>query len=218
MAAAREAMRLCYEDEALQGVQLAKALYVQAPLLNAVGRKSEAKVVAKEMVSILEALGEDEPHLKHFLSIARALLSNLLLDTNEYDEALAVAQDAIKAARALIGVECPILSITPLIKARVLAARGEKSSAYIAAVQNVRHLRDLTSERPSFATFLANPFVFSSLPPHSGILLESTKKCRRGRVPSHPTHVRTAGLRSTLRRGSRTAHATMRSRGRDEPP
>src|SRR5713226_3539623 len=46
MIAAREAVRLCYEDEALQGVQLAKALYVQGPLLHAVGRKSEAKVVA----------------------------------------------------------------------------------------------------------------------------------------------------------------------------
>lgn len=164
LSAAQEAVHLCYEDQALQGVQLAKALYIQAPLLNAVGRKSEAKVVAKEMVSILGALGEDKPHLKHFLSLARAFLSDLLLDMNEYDEALAVVQDAIKSARALIGVvdsRSP-LSIALLVKARVLAARGEKASAYTAAVQAVRHLRDLTSDRPAFTTFLANALILSS--------------------------------------------------------
>ena len=164
LSAVQEAVHLCYEDQALQGVQLAKALYIQAPLLNAVGRKSEAKVVAKEMVSILGALGEDKPHLKHFLSLARAFLSDLLLDMNEYDEALAVVQDAIKSARALIGVvdsRSP-LSVALLIKGRVLAARGEKASAYTAAVQAVRHLRDLTSDRPSFTTFLANALILSS--------------------------------------------------------
>lgn len=187
--AASEAVRLCYEDEALQGVQLAKALYVQAPLLNAVGRKSEAKVVAKEMVSILEALGEDKPHLKHFLSLARALLSNLLLDMNENDEALAVAQDAIKAARALIGVvdSRPALSIALLIKARVLAARGEKSSAYIAAVQAVRHLRDLTSERPAFTTFLANALVLSSRYLHTAGFYWEARKNAEEAVESHST-------------------------------
>ena len=164
LSAAQEAVHLCYEDQALQGVQLAKVLYIQAPLLNAVGRKSEAKVVAKEMVSILGALGEDKSHLKHFLSLARAFLSDLLLDMNEYDEALAVVQDAIKSARALIGVvdsRSP-LSIALLIRARVLAARGEKASAYTAAVQAVRHLRDLTSDRAPFTTFLANALILSS--------------------------------------------------------
>ena len=189
MTAVREAVRLCYEDEALQGVQLAKALYVQAPLLNAAGRKSEAKVVAKETVSILETLGEDKPHLKHFLSLARALLSNLLLDMNEYDEALAVAQDAIKAARALIGVvdSRPALSIALLIKARVLAARGEKSSAYIAAVQAVRHLRDLTSERPAFTTFLANALVLSSRYLHTAGFYWEARKNAEEAVESHRT-------------------------------
>ncbi|KAI0294937.1 hypothetical protein BC826DRAFT_1104412 [Russula brevipes] len=138
------AVQLCYEDEALQGVQLAKALHIQAPLLYAAGRKSEAKVAAREMVSILEAL-DDKPHLKHFLSLARASLSDLLLDMEEYQEALAVAEDAIKSARALIGVvdSRSALSIALLIKARILAGR-ENGSAYVAAVQAVRHLRDLT--------------------------------------------------------------------------
>ena len=187
--AVREAVRLCYEDEALQGVQLAKALYVQAPLLNTVGRKSEAKVVAKEMVSILGALGEDKPHLKHFLSLARALFSDLLLDMNEYDEALAVAQDAIKAARALIGVvdSRPALSIALLVKARVLAAQGEKSSAYIAAVQAVRHLRDLTSERPAFAAFLANALVLSSRYLHTAGFYWEARKNAEEAVESNRT-------------------------------
>ena len=189
MTAAREAVRLCYEDEALQGVQLAKALYVQSQLLNAVGRKSEAKVVAKEMVSILGALGEDKPHLKHFLSLARALFSNLLFDMNEYDEALAVAQDAIKAARALIGVvdSRPALSLALLTKARVLAARGEKSSAYIAAVQAVRHLRDLTSERPAFTTFLANALILSSRYLHTAGFYWEARKNAEEAVESHRT-------------------------------
>lgn len=189
MTAAGEAVRLCYEDEALQGVQLAKALYVQAPLLNAVGRKSEAKVVAKEMVSILGALADDKPHLKHFLSLARALFSDLLLDMNEYDEALAVAQDAIKSARALIGVvdSRPALSIALLIKARVLAARGEKSSAYIAAVQAVRHLRDLTSERPTFTTFLSNALVLSSRYLHTAGFYWEARKNAEEAVESNRT-------------------------------
>ena len=189
MTAAREAVRLCYEDEALQGVQLAKALYVQAPLLNAAGRKSEAKVVAREMVSILGALGEDKPHLKRFLSLARALFSNLLLDMNEYDEALAVAQDAIKDARALIGMvdSRPALSIALLIKARVLSARGEKSSAYSVTVQAVRHLRDLTSERPAFATFLANSLVLSSRYLHTAGFYWEARKNAEEAVESHRT-------------------------------
>jgi len=157
-------VKLCYEDRALQGVQLAKALLVQAPLLNAVGRKSEAKVVARQAVSILGTLGEEKPHLRHFLSLARASLSDLLLDMEEYDEALAVVQDAIKSARALIGVvdSRPALSIALLVKARILAERGEKGSAYVMAVQALRHLRDLTSERPAFTTFLAHALVLSS--------------------------------------------------------
>ncbi|KAI0003756.1 hypothetical protein BJV74DRAFT_811557 [Russula compacta] len=164
MTAASGAVQLCYEDQALQGVQLSKALHVQAPLLDAIGRRSEAKVVAREMVSILGALGDDKPHLKHFLSLAQASLSNLLLDTEEYDEALAVIQDAIKSVRALIGVvdSRPTLSIALLIKARILAARREKGSAYVAAVQAVRHLRDLRAERPVFTTFLAHALVLSS--------------------------------------------------------
>ena len=189
MTAAREAVHLCYEDEALQGVQLAKALYVQAPLLNAVGRKSEAKIVAKEMVSILGTLGEDKPHLKHFLSLARALLSDILLDMNEHDEALAVAQDAINAARALIGAvdSRPALSIALLIKARVLAARGGISSAYIATVQAVRHLRDLTSERPAFTTFLANALVLSSRFLHKAGFYWEARKNAEEAVESHRT-------------------------------
>lgn len=189
LAAAQEAVHLCYEDQALQGVQLAKALYIQAPLLNAAGRKSEAKVVAKEMVSILGALGEDKPHLKHFLSLARALLSDILLDMNEYDEALAVAQDAIKSARALIGVvdSRPALSIALLVKARVLAARGDKASAYIAAVQAVRHLRDLTSERPAFTTFLADALILSSRYLHTAGFYWEARKHAEEAVETHRT-------------------------------
>ncbi|KAI9461183.1 hypothetical protein F5148DRAFT_1215570 [Russula earlei] len=146
----------CYEDEALQGVQLAKALLVQAPLLHAAGRKSEAKVVARRMVSILEDLGEDKSHLKHLLSLARASLSDIFLDMEEYDEAL--------SARSLIGLvdSRTALSIALLIKARVKAARGEDDSAYTSAIQAVRHLRDLASERPGFTMFLANALVLSS--------------------------------------------------------
>ena len=187
LSAVQEAVHLCYEDQALQGVQLAKALYIQAPLLNAVGRKSEAKVVAKEMVSILGALGEDKPHLKHFLSLARAFLSDLLLDMNEYDEALAVVQDAIKSARALIGVvdsRSP-LSIALLVKARVLAARGEKASAYTAAVQAVRHLRDLTSDRPAFTTFLANALILSSRYLHAAGFYWEARKTAEEAVELH---------------------------------
>ena len=189
LTAAQEAVHLCYEDQALQGVQLAKALYIQAPLLSAVGRKSEAKVVAKEMVSILGALGEDKPHLKHFLSLARALLSDILLDTNENDEALAVAQDAIKSARALIGVvdSRPALSIALLMKARVLAARKDKASAYIAAVQAVRHLRDLTSERPAFTTFLAHALILSSRYLHTAGFYWEARKNAEEAVETHRT-------------------------------
>ena len=189
LTAAQEAVHLCYEDQALQGVQLAKALYIQAPLLSAVGRKSEAKVVAKEMVSILGALGEDKPHLKHFLSLARALLSDILLDTNENDEALAVAQDAIKSARALIGVvdSRPALSIALLMKARVLAARRDKASAYIAAVQAVRHLRDLTSERPAFTTFLAHALILSSRYLHTAGFYWEARKNAEEAVETHRT-------------------------------
>jgi len=164
MATVSEAVQACYEDEALQGVQLAKALLTQAPLLNAAGRKSEAKVVARRMVSILEAPGEDKPHLKHLLTLAQASLSDILLDMEDYDEALAVARDAIKSARSLIGVvdSRSALSIALLTKARILTARGEKGFAYTAAIQAVRHLRDLTSERPVFTTFLAHALVLSS--------------------------------------------------------
>ena len=164
MTAASGAVQLCYEDQALQGVQLSKALHVQALILDAIGRRSEAKVVAREMVSILGALGDDKPHLKHFLSLAQASLSDLLLDMEEYDEALAVVQDAIKSARTLIGVvdSRGALSIALLIKARILAARRENGTAYVAAVQAVRHLRDLRAERPVYATFLAHALVLSS--------------------------------------------------------
>lgn len=189
IAAAHEAVRLCYEDQALQGVQLAKALYIQAPLLNAVGRKAEAKVVAKEMVSILGALGEDKPHLKRFLSLAQAFLSDILLDMKEYDEALARAQDGINSARALIGVvdSRPALSIALLIKARVLAARREKSSAYISAVHAVRHLRDLTSERPTFTTFLAHALVLSSRYLHAAGFYWEARKGAEEAVQVHQT-------------------------------
>ena len=189
IAAAHEAVRLCYEDQALQGVQLAKALYVQAPLLNAVGRKAEAKVVAKEMVSILGALGEDKPHLKRFLSLAQAFLSDILLDMKEYDEALARAQDGINSARALIGVvdSRPALSIALLIKARVLAARREKSSAYISAVHAVRHLRDLTSERPTFTTFLAHALLLSSRYLHAAGFYWEARKGAEEAVQVHQT-------------------------------
>jgi tetratricopeptide (TPR) repeat protein len=162
--AASEAVKLCYEDQALQGVQLAKALLVQAPLLNAVERKSEAKVVAREALSILGTLGEDKPQLKHFLSLARASLSNLLLDMEEPDEALAVVQDAIKSARSLIGFTDPrpAHSNALLIKAKIQTARGEKGSAYVTVVQAIRHLRSLTTERPAFTAFLAYALVLSS--------------------------------------------------------
>jgi tetratricopeptide (TPR) repeat protein len=162
--AAREAVRLCYEDEVLQGVQLARALHVQASLLSAAGRKAEAKAVAIEMVKILAARGDEKPHLRLFLSLAQASLSDLLVDMEEYPEALGTAQDAIKSARALIGVveSRPALALVLLVRARALSAQGERGSAYVAGVQAVRYLRDLTSERPGFATFLARALVLSS--------------------------------------------------------
>ncbi|KAH9982990.1 hypothetical protein BGW80DRAFT_1266242 [Lactifluus volemus] len=151
--AARGAVQLCYEDQALQGGQLAKAL-----------QKSEAKVVAMETVEVLRALGEDKPHLKHFLSLARASISDILVDMEEYDEALAMTHAAIKSARTLIGVvdSRPALTIALLVRARALAARGEKASAYVAGVQAIRYLRDLASERPTFTTFLAHALPHSS--------------------------------------------------------
>ncbi|KAI0257060.1 hypothetical protein BJV78DRAFT_1277654 [Lactifluus subvellereus] len=162
--AARGAVQLCHEDQALQGVQLAKALHVHASSLNAAGKKSEAKVVAMEMVEVLRALGEDKPHLKHFLSLARAFLSGLLVDMEEYQQALAMSQAATKSARNLIGAvdSRAALTIALLMRARALAARGEKGSAYVAAVEAVRHLRDLASERPVFTTFLAHALLLSS--------------------------------------------------------
>jgi len=163
-----EAVTLCYEDEALQGVQLAKALLVQAPLLNAAGRTSEAKTVATEVVSILGTLGEDKPQLKHFLSLARASISHLLLDMEEYDEALFVAQDAIRSGRSLIGAidSRAAVSVALLIKARILFARGDargdRGSAYVTVMQAVRYLRGVASERPAFTAFLANALVLFS--------------------------------------------------------
>jgi tetratricopeptide (TPR) repeat protein len=162
--AARGAVQLCYEDQALQGGQLAKALQVHATLLSAAGKKSEAKAVAMETVEVLRALGEDKPHLKHFLSLARASISDILVDMEEYDEALTMAHAAIKSARTLIGVvdSRPALTIALLVRARTLSARGEKASAYVAGVQAVRYLRDLASERPTFTTFLAHVLLHSS--------------------------------------------------------
>lgn len=162
--AARGAVQLCNEDQALQGVQLAKALHAHASSLSAAGKKSEAKVVATEMVDALRVLGEDKPHLKHFLSLARAFLSNLLVDVEEYQQALAMAQSAIKTARNLIGAvdSRPALTVALLVRARALAARGEKGSAYVAAVEAVRHLRDLASERPAFTAFLADALLLSA--------------------------------------------------------
>ena len=162
--AARSAIQLCYEDQVLQGLQLARALHVQATLLNADGRKSEAKAVAMEMVEVLAAMGNEKPHLRLFLSLARASLSDLLVDMEEYPEAVATAQAAIKSARALIGVvdSRPALAIALLVKARALSAQGERGSAYVAGVQAVRYLRDLTSERPGLTTFLARALVLSS--------------------------------------------------------
>lgn len=164
MIAARGAVQLCYEDQVLQGVQLARALHVQASLLNAAGMKSEAKAVAMETVEILAALGDEKPHIRLFLSLAQASLADLLADLEEYPEALATAQTAIKSARALIGVvdSRPALAIALLIRARALSAQGETGSAYVAGVQAVKRLRDLASERPGFATFLARALVLSS--------------------------------------------------------
>ena len=164
MIASREAVRLCHEDEVLQGVQLARALHVQASLLNAAGRKAEAKPVAMEMVEILAALGDEKPHSRLLLSLAQASLSDILADMEEYPEALATAQAAIKSARALIGVvdSRPALAIALLVRARALSAQGERGSAYVTSVQAVRYLRDLTSERPGFTTFLARALVLSS--------------------------------------------------------
>jgi tetratricopeptide (TPR) repeat protein len=164
MIAARRAVQLCYEDQVLQGVQLARALHIQASSLKAAGKRSEAKAVAMEMVEILAALGDEKPHLRLFLSLARASLSDILVDMEEYTDALATAQAAIKSARALIGVldSRPALAIALLVKARALSAQGERGSAYVACLQAVRYLRDMTSERPGFTTFLAHAIVLSS--------------------------------------------------------
>ncbi|KAI9452545.1 hypothetical protein BJY52DRAFT_1190214 [Lactarius psammicola] len=178
MIAARGAVQLCYEEQVLQGVQLARALHVQASLLNAGGKKSEAKAMAMEMVEILAALGDEKPHLRLFLSLARASLSDLLVDTEEYPDALATVQAAIKSARALIGVvdSRPALAIALLVRARALGTQGERGSAYVAGVQAVRHLRDLTSERPGFSTFLACALVLSSRHLHTaGFYWEARK-------------------------------------------
>lgn len=176
--AARGAVQLCQEDRVIQGVQLARALHIQASLLSAAGRKSEAKAVATEMVETLASLGDEKPHLRLFLSLARASLSDLLVDMEEYLEALATAQAAIKSARALVGVvdSRAALAIALLVRARALSAQGERGSAYVAGVQAVRHLRDLTSERPSFATFLARALVLSSRHLHAaGFYWEARK-------------------------------------------
>lgn len=164
MIAARRAVLLCYEDHVLQGVQLARALHIQASSLNAAGRRSEAKAMAIEMVELLAALGDEKPHLRLFLSLARASLSDILVDMEEYPDALATAQAAIKSARALIGVldSRPALAIALLVNARALSAQGDRSSAYVAYLQAVRYLRDITSERPGFTTFLAHALVLSS--------------------------------------------------------
>jgi len=164
MIAARGAVQLCYEDQVLQGVQLARSLYVLTSLLNAARMKSEAKAVAIEMVEILTALGGEKPHLRLFLCLARASLSDLLVDIEEYPEALATAQAAIKSARTLIGSvdSRPALAIALLVRARALSAQGERGSAYVASVQAARHLRDLTSERPGYTTFFARALVLSS--------------------------------------------------------
>lgn len=163
--AARRAVQLCYEDQVLQGVQLARALHIQASSLNAAGKRPEAKAVAMEMVEILTALGNEKPHVRLFLSLARASLSDLLVDMEEYADALATAQAAIKSARSLIGVldSRPALAIALLVKTRALSAQGERGgSAYVACLQAVRYLRDITSERPGFTTFLAYALVLSS--------------------------------------------------------
>ena len=168
LTAVGEAVKLCYQDQSLQGVQLAKALLVQAPLMNAAGRTSEAKIVAREVVSILGTLEGDKPQLKHFLSLARASISHLLLDMEEYDDALTVAQDAIRTGRALIGAidSRPAVSVALLIKARILFARGDargdRGTAYVVVMQAVRYLRAVTSERPLFTAFLAHALVLFS--------------------------------------------------------
>jgi tetratricopeptide (TPR) repeat protein len=162
--AARGAVQLCHEDQALQGVQLAKALHVQATSLRAAGKESEAKAVAVEMIEVLNSLGEDKPHLKYFRSLARAFLSDILVDVEEHDEALYMAQAAIKSARTLIGVldSRPALAIALLVCARALAAQGKSGTAYVASLEAVRHLRNLASERPAFTTFLARALLLSS--------------------------------------------------------
>ena len=163
-----EAVKLCYEDQALRGVQLAKVLLVQAPLLNAAGRTSEAKIVAREVVSILGTLGEDKPQLKHFQSLARTSVCHLLLDMEELDEALIVAQDAIRSGRALIASvdSRAAVSVALLVKARILFARGDargdRGSAYVTVMQAVRYLRGVASERPALTAFLAHALVLFS--------------------------------------------------------
>jgi tetratricopeptide (TPR) repeat protein len=176
--AARGAVQVCHEDQALQGVQLAKALHVQAMSLCAAGRESEAKAVAVEMVEVLVALGEDKPHLKYFQSLARAFLSDILVGVEEHGEALYMAQAAITSARTLIGVvdSRPALALALLVSARALAARGESGTAYVAGVQAVRHLRNLASERLAFTTFLAHAQLISSRYLHAaGFYYEARK-------------------------------------------
>ncbi|KAH9178644.1 hypothetical protein EDB89DRAFT_2239245 [Lactarius sanguifluus] len=109
---------------------------------------------------------------------ARGCRAIMLRRPKEYPEALATAQVAIKSARALVGVvdSRPALAIALLVRARALSAQGERGSAYVAGVQAVRHLRDLTSERPSFATFLARALVLSSRHLHAaGFYWEARK-------------------------------------------
>ncbi|KAH9081580.1 hypothetical protein EDB83DRAFT_559000 [Lactarius deliciosus] len=192
------------------------ALHIQASLLNAAGRKSEAKVVAMEMVEVLAALGDEKPHLRLFLSLARASLSDLLVDMEEYLEALATAQAAIKSARALVGVvdSRPALAIALLVRARALSAQGERGSAYVAGVQAVRHLRDLTSERPSFATFLARALVLSSRHLHAaGFYWEARKHAEEAVGLYQNLHASAPrAVRASLRRGTRTPCAAPHGR------
>jgi hypothetical protein len=195
LSAVGEAVKLCYEDQALQGVQLAKALLVQAPLLNAAGRASEAKIVAREVISILRTLGEDKPQLKHFLSLARTSVSHLLLDMEELDEALIVAQDAIKSGRALIGSvdSRAAVSVALLVKARILFtrgdARGDRGTAYVTVMQAVRYLRDVASERPALTAFLAHAHaLFSRHLQAAGFHCEARKNAEQAVELVRPLH------------------------------
>jgi hypothetical protein len=129
MIAARRAVRLCYEDQVLQGDSTRQGLTCPSFVTQCSREESEAKAVAIEMVEILAALGDEKPHLRLFLSLARASLSDLLVDMEEYPDALATAQAAIKSARALIGVvdSRPALAIALLVKARALSAQGDRA-------------------------------------------------------------------------------------------